>query len=120
MTPADVLARHTGHKGTTMEPDGRDLTRMRPVEWCNECEGFIHWPCDAVLMAQALARVSEAISDMPRLWWCPAWGTLNAVRYHGLDGPDDPNCGLVSYLRPDDVLDVLDRALAAREPEATK
>jgi len=45
----------------------------------------------------------EALDGLPRLWWCPAWGTLNEVRYHGNDGPDDPNCGKVAYVRDSDL-----------------
>jgi hypothetical protein len=34
-----------------------------------------------------------------RFWWCPAWGTLNATRFHGNGGPDNADCGVVSYYR---------------------
>ena len=63
MTPAEVLARHTVHKGTTMEPVPGDLTKARPVEWCNECARLgafgVHWPCDAVDQARQLQEAQE-------------------------------------------------------------
>ena len=49
------------------------------------------------------AELRAKVEGLRRLWWCPAWGTLNERRYHGTDGPDDPNCGKVSYLRPADL-----------------
>jgi hypothetical protein len=53
---------------------------------------------------------------LTRLWWCPAWGTLNAIRYHGNENPDDPNCGVVAYYRADKV----DASLDPERPEAVE
>ena len=55
----------------------------------------------------ALVDLKAEVEGLPRLWWCPAWGTLNATRYHGNEGPDDPNCGKVSYFNAA----AIDRAL---------
>jgi hypothetical protein len=64
----------------------------------------VNWRCGC---SQEQGSSSTALLDVERdkagepmrFWWCPAWGTLNAIRYHGEAGPDDPNCGKVSYYR---------------------
>ena len=78
---------------------------------CITCESFNgrkSWPCGTRLIVDAaLASVpadpprdEELDAYGPLLWWCPAWGTLNAKRYHGNDGPcADTNCGKVAYRR---------------------
>jgi hypothetical protein len=45
-----------------------------------------------------------ALDGLPRLWWCSGWGTLNARRYHGNDGPcEGESCGVIDYVRGSDL-----------------
>lgn len=62
------------------------------------------WSSLAGLVTRFLATLDKCREDEsgyvgPVLWWCPAWSTLNATRYHGNGEPDDPNCGKVAYRR---------------------
>lgn len=48
-----------------------------------------------------LAALGSATPEPTQVvWWCGQWGTLNAMRYHGNDGPCPAgNCGEVAYVR---------------------
>lgn len=61
---------------------------------------------EAEARAAVLAEMRERVEGLDRLWWCGGWGTLNAKRYHGNDGPCEltsGTCGLVAYVHYSDL-----------------